>query len=450
MVGGSRLSSFVVYLPAQGSRCICAHSQGTPWKPLPNGQWPEQCGSFICCPEECVLRGIRYFDRSAIVRLAVLSAALWTLGACSMGPMLLSQPVLLDLPNQPQEAGMVYRLPKTVITLTISSYGKVKAGDKEGAGIAVPEVVLIDSATTREIADSRYAYSLQYSPSVTSNDRVCMGVSPGGLLQSVEGAADDKTGDIAIAVAKLAGRLAGPGAFGLTKETEDLGPGAIQKLRTMTIEIDPLDERQWQLVHTAMRATLGHIADKYQFGVADMATLVGAASPKSCPLNSVCYRTRVPAQLFLARKRGNEYQVTSSIFRDVVSQKITAHIDVSRALMVEKITRLSFKDGTLLAVNIRKPSEGLAVAKLPLTVLDAITTSALAAPGNFIAKASGSTATADLLKQSADNATQIALLQQKLSEIREGDFSKTPETANAPDAFQLKCTTPNAAVVAAN
>jgi len=267
-----------------------------------------------------------------------------------------------------------------------------------------------------------------------------MGVSPEGLLQSVEGAADDKTGDIAIAIAKLAGRIAGPGAFGLTATTAE---GLFQKLRTMTVEIDPLDERQWQVVNSAMRTRLGRIADNYEFGVGDFKNLVGAASPKSCPLNSVCYRTHAPAQLILARKRGHEYQVTSSVFADIVSQKITGNIDVSRAFMVEKVTRLTFKDGSLIAVNMKKPSEGLAVAKLPLTVLDAATTSALAAPGNFLAKATGSSLTTELLTQAANNEAQIAALQTQLKAIRDGDYSpSTDTTPNAADAFQLSCTVP--------
>ena len=387
------------------------------------------------------MRRTRHSDRSAVIRLAVVGTALWTLGACSVNPMLLSQPMVQDHPDQHQQIGLLYRLPKTVVTLTISSYGKIKqvAQDDPNGAIPQPEVVVIDSVTPREIADSRYAYALQYDPSITSNDRVCMGVSPAGLLQSVEGAADDKIGDIAIAVAKLAGRLAGPGAFALTTTKYD---ELFTKLRTMTIEIDPLDERQWQVVNTAMQARLGRIADNYEFGVGDMKSLVGAASPKSCPVNSVCYRTRVPAQFFLARKRGQKHQVTSSVFADVVSQKVTANVDVSRAFMVEKVTRLSFHNGILIAVNMRKPSEGLAVAKLPLTLLDAVTTSALAAPGNFFAKTTGASVTTELLKQNVDNATQIAALQEKLAAIREGDYSKTPETPNATDAFQLKCTTP--------
>ena len=363
--------------------------------------------------------------------------------------MLLSQPVLLDDPHKPQQVGTLYYLPKSVLKLTIKSYGRArKVGDREEP---VPEVILIDPAQnsttkeyntkTYEIADTRHAYALQYDPKITSNDRVCVGVSEDGLLQSVEGAADDKTGDIAIAIAKLAGRLAGPGAFAKTTATAD---NLFYELRAMTIEIDPLDERQWQLVNMAMRANLGPIAANYEFGVTDTKDLVGAASPKSCPLNSVCYRTRVPVQLFLARKRGHQYQITSSVFRDVVSQKVIANVDVSRAFMVEKVTRLTFKDGILLAVNMRKPSEGLAVAKLPLTVLDAIATSALAAPGDFLAKANGSAATADLVRDISANATQVKNLQDQLKTIREGDYSTvTKEQLTAElETFKLTCTTP--------
>ncbi len=361
-----------------------------------------------------------------------------------MNPMLLSQPVV-DRPHQPQHLGAVYYLPKTILTLTIKSYGRIKQVEVDGKEDPrpIPEVVVIEGVEPREIADSRYPYVLQYDPSITSNDRVCIGVSQAGLLQSVEGAADDKTGDIAIAIAKLAGRLAGPGAFaGTVAKTES--DKLFTELRTMKIDIDPLDERQWQVVNMAMRANLGPIAANYEFGVGDIKNLVGAASPKSCPLNSVCYRTRVPVQLFLARKRGRDYQVTSSVFAKVVSQKVTANIDVSRAFMVEKVTKLKFTNGILTAVNMRKPSEALAVAKLPLTVLDAAMTSALAAPGNFLAKANGSAVTTKLAQDAADTETNIVKLQEQLKAIREGDYSNTPETGTLmADAFKLTCTTPS-------
>ena len=359
-----------------------------------------------------------------------------------MNPMLLSQPVLLDDPHKPLQLGAVYYLPKSILTLTIKSYGRIKQveeEDKVAEPEPIPEVVVITGAETRHIADSRYPYVLQYDPSVTSNDRVCIGVSQSGLLQSVEGAADDKTGDIAIAIAKLAGRLAGPGAFAGAL-TQEKAKNLFVELRTMTIEIDPLDERQWHAVNTAMRANLGPIAANYEFGVGDIKNLVGAASPKSCPLNSVCYRTRVPVQLFLARKRGHQYQVTSSVFAKVVSQKVTANVDVSRAFMVEKVTRLTFNEGVLIAVNMKKPSEALAVAKLPLTVLDAITTSALAAPGNFLAKVNGSAATAKLVEDAATTEQKVADLQVKLAQIRNGDYSDAPLVPEAAAAFKLTCT----------
>jgi hypothetical protein len=381
-----------------------------------------------------VLRFCQNLFGTKFLALALVAPCL-AVGACS-STMLLSEHV--------EEPGLIYYLPKTVVRLELATYGQIELRegappDSKDAKDFVERVreIRLESVTPFEIADVSRGYSLQYDRSVTSHDRVCMGVSEKGLLQSVEGAADDKTGDIIVSVAKLAGRVLGPGAFATAADVEKI----YGKLRTLTVEIDPLNRTHWNQVNTAMRTTFGGSARNYHFRVEDIENLVrDASAPDTCPVNSVCYRTRVPVRFTLGTDRG----ATSSIYKEVVNRRVTGRIDVSRALMVEKITRLTFKDGVLAGVNIRKPSEGLAVAKLPLTVIDAVMTSALAAPGDFVGKAAGlpSAQATDLIKQAATNAAEIQNLQKSLETIRNGDLTTTSDATAAADAFQLKCTMP--------
>ena len=61
--------------------------------------------------------------------------------------------------------------------------------------------------------DQNTGFTLQYQPRIFAEDRVCIGVDEKGLLQFVQAQVTDKTGDIIVSIAKLAGRLTGPGAL---------------------------------------------------------------------------------------------------------------------------------------------------------------------------------------------------------------------------------------------
>jgi hypothetical protein len=371
---------------------------------------------------------------------AVLAGAFCMLTACTMS-MLVSEDV-----SQP---GLVYYLPKTIVTVKVTAYGNYRLKDGADPNSADPRdiqenirLLQIDTVTTHDTADRSRSYSLKYDPSVTSLDRVCIGVSTGtpdpltqGLLMTVEGASDDKTGDIIISVAKFAGRLAGPGAFSGLPSTQ--AGTYYAQMRSISVDIDPLIPRDIEQVNSAIRAAFGRAGRDYQFNIENFRQLMrDPAVPDTCPVNSVCYRTRTPVRFTLSKKGG----VISSQYINVVNQRVVGHIDVSRAFMVEKITRLRFDNGVLAGVNIKKPSEGLAVAKLPLTVVDAVTTSALAAPGDFMSKFAANPSNTQLISTQASNASAINTLQGELQTLRQSDVL-APDNPGPAEAttFQLKC-----------
>ncbi|MFM9938762.1 MAG: hypothetical protein ACKVP7_04610 [Hyphomicrobiaceae bacterium] len=374
---------------------------------------------------------------SNVVRLWLLAfivpGLLTGLGACNRA-ILLSESL--------DEPGLIYYLPKTIVKLEIAAYGVLDPAEPAHPNI---RELRIESAAPETQADLSRAYSLHYKPAAYSHDRICVGVDARGLLAAVEAAADDKTGDIIVSLAKLAGRVIGPGAFATLPTRESI---AAQKFRSLHLEIDPLNRTHWQQVNRAIRSAFKGYerpgsdfrVDHYTFKVDDIDHYVrDSAEPDHCPEGSVCYRTRAPARLTLGSLKG----LSSSQYVQVVNRRVIGHIDVTRALMVEKITRLTFKEGVLAGAQIKKPSEGLALAKLPLTVIDAITTSALAAPGDFLSKFNGissANATA-LLASSKTDAANVALMMATLKEIREGDLiTKSAEVEKAESqVFQLKC-----------
>ncbi|MFM9938761.1 MAG: hypothetical protein ACKVP7_04605 [Hyphomicrobiaceae bacterium] len=373
--------------------------------------------------------------------LALPTFIVAALGACSQGSMLLSEKI--------DEPGVIYFLPKTLATLHIAAMGRVVPNDPEawaadadayltkGKGfreeIAELRIKQVDTTT---VADTSRGYSLRYDPAIQSHDRVCMGVNEVGLLTSVEAAADDKTGDIIVSLAKLAGRLLGPGAFAAAPRpsADDL---SIKELRVLKLEIDPLNRAHWEQVNQSLRKSFPSVGQRYAFKIDDIDKLNRETSSLDhCPEHSVCYRTRVPVRFVLGTGEGH----SSTKYVQVVNKRIIGHIDVTRALMVEKITRLTFNEGVLIAANIKKPSEGLALAKLPLTVLDAITTSALAAPGAFVSQVSGQNTLQKMIEQSKSNADNVLALQKSLIAIRNGDLTPNNEDVVAATAFKLTCT----------
>jgi hypothetical protein len=258
----------------------------------------------------------------------------------------------------------------------------------------------------------------------------------------VQASAADETGNIIVSIAKLAGRLAAPSPFALPQPGEEYDGVEIPG-RKFSLTIDPLDPDDLAAVSATIRRRFPGLAeDNYELAVDGADYLRGDGHAAPCPEDSVCYRTAVTTRIKLASARRGRASIA---YANVINRAVTGHIDVSRAFMVDKITLLTFDKGVLKDVKIKKPSEALAVAKLPLTVIDAITTSLLAAPGNFLANASGFTneQRKTLLTQALTNATNVAKLEVELAKIRDGDVlagDRFEPTGNA-DVFKVTCKT---------
>ncbi|MBI1383635.1 MAG: hypothetical protein GC150_01805 [Rhizobiales bacterium] len=335
------------------------------------------------------------------------------------------------------EDGIIYYLPKTLVEVTITPWGRA-GKDADGPIYAIDHLVL-DVASPENKPDIRYPYVLQYDASRFSHDRLCVAADK-GLLQFVEVATDDKTDDIIVSIAKLFGRLAGPSAFTADVRQDESTIGPLEAIK-LVMTIDPLDPRDVEAVNQRIVAAYGqHWAEgaaRYRFSVPDAAAMRGQEGYRNCPVDAVCYRTAVSTRFLLSGPGG----YSSSAHTDVVNQAIVGHVGVTRAFMVEKVTKLGFDGGVLKSVAISKPSEVLAVAQLPLTVYDAVLTSALAAPGKLLANIGGLPAEQQvaMIKQLAENTAQIQNLEASLASIRESGISDG--AASVGDGlFTVRCT----------
>lgn len=297
----------------------------------------------------------------------------------------------------------------------------------------------VDSSNTEffhysQIADTSRHYTLQYRPSGLAQDKVCASTDQQSLLQFVQASADDKTGEIAIAVAKLVGRILGPDPF-FDGSPSDVG----LKPLTVTVEIDPLNKDDWESVNHAIAAHFPQFRNRYIFDVPDFENLKPVGDyVEECPPNSICYRTMVRQRMTLYDSHSKKKSV---VYAKVANQRITNTVDITRAFLVEKVTLLGFTEGVLTSMKISKPSEVLELSKLPLTLYDTILTSLLAAPGKFFEELSPGMDKGTFEKLVTDfknNTAQIKLIQDELRNIREGDLDNTE-----PQSFTVKCASPD-------
>jgi hypothetical protein len=247
--------------------------------------------------------------------------------------------------------GVPYYLPHTLLTLTFDP----------GAQGAPPAI----TAQPNDVADPLQRYIAYYAPNAFAQDRLCVSRSTTtGLLSRVWFSAQDQTEQVLLNVVQVAANFAAPAA-----------PAASLRARSkpsapVTMTIDPSDPTQL----SAFNRKLG----PYRIALPDM--LVPAA-PFLCPQNSICFGTRisVPIQLYRDRELVDQRTVT------MVDPNHYGSIDISRAFMTARITKIDFDNGVMTNLRVSKDSEALAASEFPLKAIERI----LAVPGNGFALAVG-------------------------------------------------------------
>jgi hypothetical protein len=218
--------------------------------------------------------------RTTIAKLlkffSVLASLLLALTACTT----------IFLSEDIGESGLIYYLPKTLLTVTISSKGFLGRSDETVPG--EDQVVYPDPKDDRifslevdikekHVPDMRRSYVLAYQRNIFHTDQLCLGVKE-GLLMAVEVASADETGNIVVSLARLAGSL------GLSP----FAPKAVARIETLdhrklVAEIDPLNPDHLRQLEARMHKHFGiplrlSFPDAYQ---------LAADQFDDCPRNSV-------------------------------------------------------------------------------------------------------------------------------------------------------------------
>ena len=264
--------------------------------------------------------------------------------------------------------GIVYYVPRSLVTVTVTPRASGEVG------------FTFDSNNLPDIGNR---YALNYRNNPFFHDRLCVTIdSTKGYLTSIEYASEDKTPAIAVALAELAGRLAGGGAPS-PPATFVAPPTFAAAVQPFKITFDPLDADRVRQVSNEVNRRLGTPPGKYRIEFPDLRSV--KPQRQACDGKGVCFRTKLQKVAVRVTRREGAYEneLETQFLTDIYGP--IGNLDLSRAFLVEKVVRLKFTDGALDELVMKKPSEALKAALLPLAVLDVL----LAVPTNFVDKVTG-------------------------------------------------------------
>lgn len=255
----------------------------------------------------------------------------------------------------PKPDGVPYYLPRSLVRLTFTPTQPAE-GEKKTAS---PPTIAVENV---EVADLTQRYVASYAANAFADDRLCIARTQTGLLQKVYFSSDDRLDDFLVNVVQLIAQ-SGNGAPELRKTTALPG----EPTAPVVMLIDPFDERQL--------AAFNRLLGPYRVSFPSLPPRTAEAF--TCPADSVCFATRVSVPVVLnARQR-----FVSQAKVDIVDTTNHGSINIKRAFMTERVTKLDLTDGILTGIRIRKNSEALAASEFPLKVIERL----IATPGNAVA-----------------------------------------------------------------
>ena len=143
-----------------------------------------------------------------------------------------------------------------------------------------------------------------------------------------------------------------------------------------TISTQRRDQAKWCRAFKNMKPVSAEIS------VSGYGPAAGTAAPAStrAPAPSapdcsagLCYRPKEPYRIMYGLRSGSGLLSRQVINVDLPSPTELIGIDITRAFFVQKVQEIQFdENGSLSTVKINKPSELLAVSKLPLSVIEAV------------------------------------------------------------------------------
>lgn len=315
--------------------------------------------------------------------------------------------------GRPEQASGSYFLAKHVLELAVS-------GKNPNTTITASVVAVPDPAAQMQIG---------FELSALADDNIKVDYR-NGLLKEISAIAVDRTGDVIVALAKDVG------LFRLGKTTDAI---------TKTLQFDPFDERQAMKINRELRKLgPGNCVEVeiYQdhwspgcgkFTMGGGSELLSVSSPVYAPQTvpsypGIYYRRALAHRVHIV-VNGNTGEIKNYLF---ANEAPVLRVDIDRTSFVTRQTTVKFDDaGELTSVQVIKGSEALAVAKLPVEIVDAYTSGVVDA---LVQRKNVEDAKANLYNaQAAEIKARIALgkAQAANPEVRNAPVRNALETGNA-------------------
>jgi hypothetical protein len=282
-----------------------------------------------------------------------------------------------------------YYLPKKLIKVAVNETGtKTKAKSKQRS-IAIGEPIAVP--------DRRQAFCLDYLESGTSVDRIAVKRDANGMLERVYTKVSDKTKDIALKVLQTVGA-----AVTRSPTLRSAGVSAIADTTTIVqLTFDPFNRFEASMANARLTelgycvyiagatfdreiAPEAYCSNPARYDAAEMFVKAPrAATPAPAVLREastrgIVYRPNLNRELVIMQRP--EPNLRSGTWRRFLVEQIEMpndapafSIEVPRSLFVERVTDISFNNGTLTNVQVVKPSELEVFVDIPLAVIEAVT-----------------------------------------------------------------------------
>lgn len=305
-----------------------------------------------------------------------------------------------------QEVGIPYYLPKSLVIVKVIR--KTESG-KSGYSITAEPLL---------VPDTKLLYILQPQDNFLASDRLCVARTKTGLLQSIQFATDDKTDEILVKLAELAAKI-GKEAIMPVPFTTNLN-GIPDGTDEVVAIGDPYKESE----------ILIQIQEKFPEITGIKFSDLTKASDQTCSENEICFRTLVSTPIQLRSKNGEKEFNLAATNASIVDIAHIGKIKVDRPFLAEKVAKFGFNEGILTSLSVKQPSEGLALATLPLDILNAI----MGVPANFFATALGGSVSDQ--KALLTNQKELADLQKQIRDVAKPGQTESSETEAS---FKLDC-----------
>lgn len=271
---------------------------------------------------------------------------------------------------------------------TVSSYrvdgsdARVPGSNNAGSYFLAKHVLKVTvaneviSVASVPVADKSAMIQVGFNLSAFADDDIKIEYSTGGLLKEIGSINNDKTGEVLKEVA---------GGVGTFRNMPSALNGSV---KVSEFTFDPFNAKEAQRVNQLLARAVGPgtcvsveiLQDVWSPGCAlnpfQDGTAPGFAHPQGLDIKRVLgpvepgiyYRRPLDHRVFVSR-RGQSFETKLLKFANFAP---VLRLDVTRTMFVKRETTIAFDDaGALTSVQVKKPSEALAIASLPAVLVGA-------------------------------------------------------------------------------